>query len=328
VTHWKIASTFPVTLLLNIGCAVTPEHAKQGGVHIAQQDGKIVIEIASKRFAEYHYQNVPRPFLYPVLGPSGEAITRNWPMQEVPGEEHDHVHHRSLWFTHGDVNGQDFWSESDKAGKIVHEEFLDLQSGAEFGLITSRNRWVARDGKLVCTDVRKFRIHNRAANERLFDYEITIKAGNVDVTFGDTKEGSMAVRVAESMRVTQPKSKPPGQGHIANSEGVRDGQAWGKRAKWCDYYGPVNGKTVGVAVFDHPSNPKHPTWWHVRDYGLFAANPFGVHDFEKKEPGTGNFTIPAGQSATFRYRFYLHEGDEKQARVDERYQEYAAEKLK
>ena len=99
-------------------------------------------------------------------------------------------------------------------------------------------------------------------------------------------------------------------------------KTWGKRAEWCDYSGPVNGKTVGIAIFDHPSNPKHPTWWHVRDYGLFAANPFGVHDFEKKEAGTGNVTIAAGKSVTFKYRFYLHEGDEKQARVADRYQEY------
>jgi hypothetical protein len=85
----------------------------------------------------------------------------------------------------------------------------------------------------------------------------------------------------------------------------------------------VDGKIVGIAIFDHPDNPRHPTWWHVRDYGLFAANPFGVHDFEKKPKGTGDFTIPAGQSVTFRYRFYLHKGDEQQAGVAEQYREYS-----
>ena len=98
---------------------------------------------------------------------------------------------------------------------------------------------------------------------------------------------------------------------------------WGKRAEWCDYFGPVDGKTVGIAIFDHPGNPRHPTWWHVRDYGLFAANPFGLHDFEKKPAQAGNMTIAAGKSVTFRYRIYLHEGDDKQAKVAERYQEYA-----
>jgi hypothetical protein len=113
------------------------------------------------------------------------------------------------------------------------------------------------------------------------------------------------------------------QGHIINSEGQTDGATWGKRAAWCDYYGPVNGAVVGVAIFDHPDNPRHPTWWHVRDYGLFAVNPFGIHDFEKKPAGTGNLVIPAGQSVTFKYRFYFHQGDDKQGKVAERYHEYA-----
>src|SRR5262245_5311530 len=143
-------------LLWNVDSkAATAPYAKQGGVNIEQRDGKLVIGIGGKPFAEYHYQNVPRPFLYPVLGPGGEVMTRNWPMQNLPREEHDHQHHRSLWFTHGDVNGLDFWSESSNACKIVHDEFMDLQSGAESGLITSKNTWQARDGKVVCTDVRR-----------------------------------------------------------------------------------------------------------------------------------------------------------------------------
>ena len=133
----------------------------------------------------------------------------------------------------------------------------------------------------------------------------------------------MAIRLAETMRLKPNKfnvGKPTG--HIVQSTGVRDADTWGKRAEWCDYYGPVNGKIVGVAIFDHPQNPRHPTWWHVRDYGLFAANPFGVHDFEKKPAGTGNLNVSAGKSVTFRYRFYIHRGDEKEGRVAQYYQEY------
>jgi hypothetical protein len=165
---------------------------------------------------------------------------------------------------------------------------------------------------------------------------VTLKAGDKDIVLGDTKEGSMAVRVNESMRGVLPREKGEkqaklGQGRIALSTGVSssgkgDEQAWGKRAAWCDYSGPVNGKTVGIAIFDHPSNPKHPTWWHVREYGLFAANHFGVHDFEKKPKGTGNITIPAGKSVTFKYRFYIHEGEETYGNVAERYKEYSAKK--
>jgi hypothetical protein len=156
-------------------------------------------------------------------------------------------------------------------------------------------------------------------NERMFDFEITLFAGNQDVTLGDTKEGTMAIRLAETMRL---KGKT-GHGHIVNSEGVRDEDTWGKRAAWCDYYGPVGDKTVGVAMFDHPQNPRYPTWWHVRDYGLFAANPTGQHEFEKLTNKTaGDLTIPAGQSLTFKYRFYFHEGDEKQGAVAEHYKAF------
>jgi hypothetical protein len=88
----------------------------------------------------------------------------------------------------------------------------------------------------------------------------------------------------------------------------------------------VGGKTVGIAMFDHPGNPRHPTTWHVRDYGLFAANPFGIHDFEKKEKGAGDLTIPAGKSITFRYRFYIHPGTTEEARVAEKYADYAKSK--
>jgi hypothetical protein len=251
-------------------------------------------------------------------------MTRNFPMKEVPGEDKDHKHHRSLWFTHGAVNGQDFWAEAQNFGKIVHDGFAEVTSGKDVGVIRSKNKWVANDGKVFCTDELTLRVYNRPAKERLFDYEITIQASNGELTFGDTKEGSMAIRLNESIRL-KPNKENAGKptGHIVNSEGVRDGSTWGKRAEWCDYYGPVEGKTVGVAIFDHPQNPRHPTWWHVRDYGLFAANPFGKHDFESlPDKKAGDLVVPAGKSVTFRYRFYMHEGDEKQGKVAEHYAEY------
>lgn len=292
------------------------------GVRITKLEDRLSISIDGHFFTEYHFKDVPRPFCYPVIGPGGVAMTRDWPMKETEGEEHDHPHHRSLWFAHGNVNGVDFWSEQKNFGKQVHEKFLKI-SDQETGVITSQNKWETAEGKVICHDVRTFRIH-RSTNPVILDFEITIKATEGDVTFGDTKEGSMAIRLAETMRLAPNKSnigKPTG--HIAQNTGTRDGETWGKRADWCDYYGPVTGKIVGVAIFDHPENSRHPTWWHVRDYGLFAANPFGQHDFEKlADKSAGNFTIPAGKSATFRYRFIFHEGDEKQAGIEKLYEEY------
>jgi hypothetical protein len=236
------------------------------------------------------------------------------------GETDDHPHHRSLWFAHGSVNGLDFWTEQKKFGRIVHDGFDEIKSGAEIGVVKSHDRWVAAGGEVVCTDSRTLRVYAPSRNNELvFDFEITLKAGATNVVFGDTKEGTMAVRVADSMRV---KGANPA-GHIVTSTGVHDAATWGKRADWCDYSGLVDGHVVGIAMFDHPENPRHPTPWHVRDYGLFAANPFGQHEFEKlRDTHAGDLTIPAGQSVTFRYRFYLHEGDEQQAKVAERYSEY------
>lgn len=326
--------------------------AEDSGVTVIRTNDRVRIEINGQHFTDYWYKGNQHPalskdksgnsvtnptrhvYFYPLIGPHGINMTRSWPMDPgVAGEETDHPHHRSLWFSHGAVNGVDFWAETGKAGKIQHAGFAEVKSGKDDGVIISSNRWVAPDNTVVCTDERVFRVYNRPANERLVDFEVTIKApANRDVLFGDTKEGTMAIRVNEQMRVTRGK-KEPGTGHIVLSTGVRDdaplskgAQTWGKRAEWCDYWGTVDGKQVGIAIFNHPSNPVHPTYWHVRDYGLFAANPFGIHDFEKKPPGTGNLNIPAGQSVTFKYRIYIHEGDEKKAKVAERYQDYVSQK--
>ncbi|NQT00783.1 MAG: PmoA family protein [Planctomycetes bacterium] len=291
------------------------------GVKITEGEKTLRVDINGKLFTEYCFNDVPRPYFYPVIGPTGEPIIRHWPMKEGKDEAQDHVHHRSLWFTHGEINGQDFWGEGSRSGKVVHEKFLKVASAPDVGVIQSKNKYVARDGKVICTDTRTHRFYSRKDGQ-IMDFEITIHASEGKVVMGDTKEGSMAIRLAPTMRL---KGKV-GKGHILNSEGQKDGQTWGKRAAWCDYYGPVKGKIVGVAIFDHPKNPKHPTWWHVRDYGLFTANPFGQHDFERKEEGVGDITIPAGKSLTFKYRFYFHKGDTNQADVAEHYRQYAAGK--
>jgi hypothetical protein len=305
-------------------CLNAQNSTSQNGVRLTELADRVRVEIDGALFTEYVFKDVPRPFCYPLLGPAGLPMTRNFPMKDAPGEEQDHKHHRSLWFTHGAVNGLDFWAEAKDFGKIVHDGFAEVSSGKDAGVIRSKNKWVSSEGKVICTDELTVRVYNRPASERLFDYEITIHASNGELTFGDTKEGSMAIRLNETMRL-KPNKENQGKptGHIVNSEGVRDGATWGKRAAWCDYHGPVEGKTVGIAIFDHPQNPRHPTWWHVRDYGLFAANPFGKHDFESLPDKTaGNLVVPAGKSVTFRYRIYIHEGDEKESEVAERYAEY------
>ena len=292
------------------------------GVEIQDLGDKVRVEIDGKLFTEYQIKDVPRPYFYPVIGPEGDPIIRHWPMAEGKDEERDHVHHRSWWFTHGAVNGHDFWGESAECGKVVHDAFLELASGAQTGVIKSRNKYVAKDGTLVCTDTRTHTFHKRPDGAVLTDWAIVFHASQGQLVLGDTKEGSMAIRVAPTLRLEGKVAK----GAIVNSEGLSGKEAWGKRAAWVDYYGPVNGKTVGVAIFDHPQNPRHPTWWMARNYGLFTANPFGKHVFEGGPAGSGDIAVPAGQSLTFRWRFYFHKGSAEQAKVAEHYKEYAKPK--
>ncbi len=285
-----------------------------GAVKITETGKTLRVELNGSLFTEYNYQDVPRPFYYPVIGATGDGVTRDWPMKDInSADAKDHVHHKGLWFTHGNINGQDFWAEGANSGKIVHDKFLEVKGG-ETGIIKSANKYVAKDGTVVCTDTRVNRF-GTCDGGKFIDFEVTLHASHGKIVLGDTKEGSMAIRLTPTLRQDK-------QGHIVNSEGVKDGATWGKRAKWVDYYGPVKGKTTGVAIFDSPSNPKYPTWWHVRTYGLFAANPFGVHDFEKKPAGTGDITIESGESLTWKWRFYFHAGDDKQGKVAERYAKF------
>jgi hypothetical protein len=155
---------------------------------------------------------------------------------------------------------------------------------------------------------------------RIIDFDITVKATNGPVTFGDTKEGTFGVRVAGTMKVDSKMG-----GRIVNSDGKVDKEAWGKKAAWVDYQGPVDGKTVGIAIFNHPSSFRYPTYWHVRTYGLFAANPFGLHNFEGSKDVDGSYTIKPGESISFSYRVVFHEGSEKDARLAEAFAKYAKE---
>ena len=327
----------PSSRLLTLVSALALASVASAEVKLTEQPDHVRVEIDGQLFTEYHFTGARRPYLYPIIGPTGAGMTRNFPLKEgVAGEETDHIHHKGLWFGHRHVNGAGFWEDTakpgTKLGQIVHEKFLEVKGGADQGTIRAKNRWVLDEGgEVLCTDERTIRIHG-GGPARILDFDITISAGAKDVVFGDDKDGAMAIRVAETMRVEKSKAKgaktaPAGDGHILNSKGDRDGEAWGKRAEWCDYSGPVDGRTVGVAIFDHPQNPRHPTWWHVRTYGLFAANAFGQAQFEKlPDKNAGEFTIPAGKSTTFRYRFYFHEGDPGQAQVAARFSDYVAGK--
>lgn len=305
-------------------------HISSADVTLKDLPGKVRVEIDGQLLTEYCYQGADHVYFYPLIGPGGAPMTRSWPMEEAPNEEHDHPHHRSLWFAHGMVNGVDFWSESTShrgktpppLGKIVHREFLRKESSKDRAILRDRLDWVAPDGTVLLTSEQQLTVHQPKDETRILDMEIQLKANQSAITLGDTKEGTMAIRIAESMRLSAP-GKKPGLGHVLAGNGKTDEDVWGTRADWVDMYGPVAGKTVGIAMLAHPANPRHPTRWHARAYGLFAANPFCEHEMDKSQPkDSGTLKLDPGQSITFRYRILLHPDAPQPARIQAEYDSF------
>jgi len=285
----------------------------------AQADGSQQIRSNGSPVTVLH-QGETKPYFWPVIGPTGAPFTRAYPMEEHDGEDRDHPHQRSFWITHGDVNGVDFWASdpvippSPRFGKIKQTRF-NSSVGGDFVRLTTSNLWLSGDDKPVCDDERVFTFW-QLPGARVIDVEVVLRASWGPVVFGDTKEGTFGLRVPSSLDVKKGQG-----GRILNAEGLTDQAAWGKPSPWVDYSGPVAGKTIGIAIFDHPTSFRHPTTWHVRDYGLFAANPFGYHDFGVNKPGA--YTLAPGEMLRLRYRVLLHEGDAAQAQVAAAYQGFA-----
>lgn len=304
----------------------------QAEVTITDLDGPFRIEVDGKLFAEWQSKDWMCPYLYPVIGPDGENITRNFPMKtDVPGEQQDHPHHRSIEFSHRDVNGFSFWAPNSKEnGRIAEVKLVKVEkmSSGKTGELILLNDWIG-DGELVLKERMRLAFTPLEKNQMLMDYDVELTAANGDVKFGDNKDGGLSVRVAATMVVEHRETKTGG-GTIVNSNGEKNEESWGKRAEWSDYFGPSPGGTVvGVAMFDHPSNLRFPTHWHSRTYGLNTANRFGKGHFEKSsgaKMGDGDYTIKAGETLKLKHRFYFHLGDAEAAQVAKHYADYAKEK--
>lgn len=284
------------------------------------------IEIDGKPFTEYHLSGFSNPILYPILNANGTGMTRDWPVIENgrKGEAKDHVHHKALFIGHQGQNKVDFWHEGEKMGKTEHARLIETRSGEDRALIRTFNLWKDAAGKVICSDTRelKFGMVNGA---RFIDLELNMHASNGDLTFNTFKDGFVGLRMHPHLRLTaKPKAGVPQVfGKAANSEGIEGKAIWGKRANWVHYYGKVEGKDAGIAILAHPDNPRSPTWWHARDYGLVSANPFAP----EKIGGDGALVIPNGDSLTLRYRFLFHDQSADAADIAAQHKAYSNEIL-
>jgi hypothetical protein len=237
------------------------------------------------------------------------------------------------------MNGVNFWAFSANAGRVENTGFPEVKAEGNTASFSAKSRWLTAGGELVLEDERHFVIKALPGGARQMDVKLTFMATAGEVRFRETKEGAMGVRVARSMAMAGHKFAPDeGRGHILTSSGKRDAHAWGTRGNWTSYFGPdPSGETVSLTMMDHPLNLNHPTWWHVRDYGLFAANPFGRSDFEatgealNQGPTAGekgvtkvSCTIAGGASLTQRYRILIEKGEPASAKLDAVFEAYSA----
>lgn len=280
---------------------------------------RIDIRVHGRMFTSYHYSSqFPRPHFHPVIGPHGRPMTRAHPTEKIAGETNDHKHHRSLWIAHGDVNGTDNWTEEKGHGWQTHRGFAHIVEGPVFGEFLQKVDWEDSSHNRVLEETRAVRVYATPDSFRSMQFTVQLRATEGEVRLGDTKEGGLcSVRVATVMDGDK-------GGQIRNSAGgIGETECWGMPAHWCDYQGEINGKKLGIAIFDHPLNLRHPTCWHVRDYGLMTANPFGYSDYLSSFIREGSYTIAAGETLVARYQLFLHKPDSRKSMLADRYYDYA-----
>ncbi len=297
--------------------------------------GGAIVNLDGQFLTELVVDQANKAYLWPIIGTSGVTMTRAYPMKNVEGEQHDHPHHRGLCFGHENIAGYDTWAEratfgdgEKSAARVKHLGAIKLREittmkGGEKAVIRTVSDYVDATGKKTSEEVREYVFAVQGGN-RLIDVDIVLIASESDILVDDKKDAGLSIRVPSEMAVDRGKEGGKGTGQIVNSEGLKDEEAWGKRATWVDYHGTVGGKAVGVAMLNHPSSFRHPTPWHVRTYGLFTANPFGLSQLKLQEK-SGAVTLKKGEKITLRHRFIFHDGDEKDGKIAEAYATYAKE---
>ena len=334
-------------LLLCLGLPVVGQAQVPRVEVIAREaDRRVDVTVDGKPFTSYIWPTtLKKPTLYPVRSASGAVVTRGWPLEPRPCERVDHPHQVGLWFDHGDVNGLDFWNNSDaipparaaKMGTILHRAVRRAEGGPDEGVLEVTAEWVDYQGKPLLREETRF-VFRAADGLRGIDRITTLTALGQAVTFTDNKEGLIGMRVARALE--QPSTTPEvftdAAGHTTtvpmlnndgvtgryrSSEGLVGDSVWGTRGRWTMLSGSVAGEPVTLAILDHPKNPGFPTYWHARGYGLFAANPLGQKAFTNGKDSL-NFRLGPQQATTFRYRILILSGSATPERIETYYRDF------
>ena len=325
----KFLALLTASLLLASSAFAAPSKGVQ--VVADEANRRVDITIDGQPFTSYIWPTtLKKPVLYPLITDEGVTVTRGYPLSPLPGERVDHPHHAGLWFNYANVNGFDFWNNSDaikpenraKMGTILQTKIVSAKSGANRGELVVESVWVTGTDQQILTQTTRY-IFARHAHARVIDMSITLKALD-HVVFKDAKDGLLGLRVANwlespnekggvfmdaSGHPTKVDAAPadaanPATGVYLTSEGVQGDAVWSTRGRWCTLTGHSGPHTVAIAILDQPANPGYPTTWHARGYGLFAVNPLGPSVFNRKLPAL-NLTLEKDQMASFRYRVIL-----------------------
>lgn len=294
------------------------------------KDKKVEVKIDGKPFTAYYYpgeKTLKKAVLYPVMTAKGTVITRGWPLDPRAGERVDHPHHVGIWLNYEDVNGNDYWNNSDAVnhekrayGTIIHTGITSVKSGKDKGELTVTADWVDKNGTLTLKEVTKYTFSGKG-DTRVIDRSTTLTAVLPEVNMPDVKDGMYAIRVARELELPSNKpeiftdasgiaTKVPVMnnegitGNYRNSNGIEGETVWGKRAIWCNLTGKIKDENISIAMIDHPKNVGYPAYWHARGYGLFAVNPLGMKALSDGKE-TLNFKLKKGESTTFRYRLVI-----------------------
>jgi len=317
-----------------------------------QEDQRVDILIGDQPFTSYLYTDtipdLKKTVLFPIYSAKGTLITRGFPLDTRPGERTDHPHHIGLWLNYGDVNGIDFWGHSNatpteqshRMGTIRHQQIKEVKSGADSGSLEVTMDWLNSQNQTMLKEETRF-VFSGGEESRRIDRITTLTAVDQKMIFNDTKEGMMAIRVHRALE--HPSDQPVVlsdeygnqtevakldnigvTGHYLNSEGTEGTDVWGKRAKWVELSGMIADEKVSVIIFDHPENVGHPTYWHARGYGLFAANPLGQETFSEGKERL-NLTLNPGESVTFKYRILILTGEIDPSAINDAFNNYIKE---
>jgi methane monooxygenase PmoA-like len=316
-------------------------------VKVNEAAKRVDVTIDGKPFTSYIWPStLKKPVLYPIRTAKGTLVTRGFPLDPRKGERVDHPHHVGMWLNHGDVNGLDFWNNSDaipaeraaRMGTIVHRAVRRAQSGVGEGALDVTADWVDAKGKALLREDTRF-VFRAAAGSRAIDRITTLTALADSVTFVDNKEGLIGMRVARALEqpsttpevftdagghsTTVPRLDNTGvTGRYRSSEGIEGDSVWGTRGRWTMLTGVIAGEPVTLALLDHPKNVGFPTYWHARGYGLFAANPLGLKVFSNGKEEL-NFRLAPGASTTFRHRILILSGTASPEQIETSYRDFA-----